>query len=119
MNEIKFSQEYLDTNNQNEQNTVNFLMQQLEKSKSLLNQNYLANARELGIDGRMIAMMRKVNSETDLLLLSEIVEYPHEELMEHVDSVKHEKFKAQNKQGLSLMAAALADIDTSNIKETA
>lgn len=57
-----FCKEYVNSFQQNEKEAMAFVANQMEQNKGLINQDFILQARQLAIDGRLRAEMRKVNS---------------------------------------------------------
>lgn len=93
-----------------------FLYYQIERSKNLLDKEYLKSNRELGIDGRLVATIQKSNSCSDLPVLCIIDNnYPFPDLMDNIDPLQYEKFKCQNKVGLNIMHLGITNVDSCSL----
>lgn len=82
--ENSFSKEFVNNFNQNEKDAINFVANSMEQNKSLMNEKFIIQARELAIEGRLKAEMRKVNSYFDFLSNkdnNDCLEYPCKDLM--------------------------------------
>lgn len=114
---IQFGLQYQNALNLENEWTQTIINMQLERSKNLLNNQFVHLCHDLVIDGQLIGHMNKSNSVNDLTILAVESHLPFSEIMEGIDIGGQLKFKCQNKQGINLLSElAFARCERKNSK---